>query len=252
MIDSHAHLTDKKFTDDLDSVVSQSATLGITQILTVATNTKDSMQVLEISNHYPHIDAAVGVHPHDARSWDDSESPESLEAILPKAVALGEIGLDYYYNFSEPHLQRSVFTKQINLAIKCNKPVIIHCRDAFPDLMELLKPCKNSLTGGVVHCFTGSITDARQCLDLGYYLGFGGMLTFPKLTLIRDVAQFCPVDRMLLETDCPYLSPVPLRGKRNHPGNVRFVYDYMADLKGMDPTLFNSVIAENYNCCFKQ
>jgi TatD DNase family protein len=181
------------------------------------------------AERYPFIAATIGVHPHDA-SKATAETFERLRhlAAHPKVAAIGEIGLDYHYDFSPRDVQQSVFRKQLEIAAEAGKPVVIHTREAWADTMALVGPARR----GILHCFTGDAQQAREALDLGFHLAFGGVLTFPNAEAVRQAARMTPVDRMLLETDCPYLAPVPHRGRRNEPAFVVEVARRLAEVRG--------------------
>jgi len=249
MIDSHAHLADNSFDKDLSRIIAESFQSDLSRILTVSTNLTDSRKNILLSQSNKQIDATAGIHPHNADGWDKIDSPENLRKMATEITAIGEIGLDYHYNFSKPDTQRYVFRKQIQLAVELKKPVVIHCREAFSDLKEILESKDYTLPGGVIHCFTGDQKDAEDLLKMGFYLSFGGMLTFPKLKAIQEVATFCPVDRILLETDCPYLAPSPFRGKRNKPQYVSLIYRKLAELRNMEPEVLIDNIQQNYSIC---
>lgn len=250
MIDTHAHLTDKQFDPDRCNVIKEANRVGVEKIVTVADSLTDSRKCIELARRYPSIFATAGVHPHQANEWEAGGSLLALKTLAPHAIAIGEIGLDYFYDFSDPDIQRQVFVEQLEFATECNKPVIIHCRDAFKDLIDLLGKMIRTGLQGVVHCFTGTAEEADALLDMGYYLSFGGMITFPKLGYIRDVASHCPLDRILLETDCPYLAPVPFRGKRNQPAYVVKVYRKLAEIKKLSDEDVKNAVHRNFQQCF--
>ncbi|SEA47386.1 TatD family hydrolase [Desulfuromusa kysingii] len=247
LVDSHAHLDGSQFVDDLDATIDRATANGISHILTIGCDLKSSEQSIAIANKYEHIFAAVGVHPHDAVEIDD-ESLKILRSMLtqPKVVALGEIGLDFYRDRSPREIQRYAFRRQIRLAREMGKPIIIHDRDAHNEVIQILKEEKSSEIGGVLHCFSGDLQIAEQCLELGFYLSFTGTITYPKNQEIRDVIKHIPIDRMLVETDCPYLSPQKFRGKRNEPALVRYTAEKIAEIK--DLTIEDVAIITSANC----
>jgi TatD DNase family protein len=233
MIDTHAHLTDPQFTDDVESVVRNAEDSGIQNIITVATDIADSLKCIRIKNQFSIIHTTTGIHPHEANSWNNQSKNKILE-MAESVVAIGEIGLDYYYNYSERNVQKAVFINQLKIAASISKPVIIHCRDAFDDLKQVLNLFQPGNPGGVVHCFSGNQNDADFLIKRGFHVSFTGILTFPKADRLRQIACSIPRHRVLLETDCPWMAPHPFRGKRNTPDNVRFVYQKYADIIGHD------------------
>ena len=234
LVDSHAHLDGERFANDLHETVARATANGISHILTIGCDLESSAGSIAVAEQFEHIFAAVGVHPHDATEINP-EALNTLRTMLnhPKVVALGEIGLDYYRDRSPRDIQREAFRQQIRLARETNKPIIVHDRDAHEEVIEILQEEDAAQTGGVLHCFSGDIAMAKQCLDLGFYLSFTGTITYPKNTEIRDIIKTMPIDRMLVETDCPYLSPQKFRGKRNEPAYVRYTAEKMAEIKGL-------------------
>ncbi len=234
LVDSHAHLDGKQFAEDLDATVKRATENGISHILTIGCDLQSSADSIKVAEQYDNIYAAVGVHPHDATEIN-SQALEKLRTMLshPKVVALGEIGLDFYRDRSPRDVQRNAFRKQIRLAHEVNKPIVVHDRDAHTEVIDILREENASKTGGVLHCFSGDLNMAKQCLDLGFYLSFTGTITYPKNNAIREIIKQIPIDRMLIETDCPYLTPQKFRGKRNEPAYVRFTAEKMAEIKGL-------------------
>ena len=232
LVDSHAHLDGKQFADDLDETIDRATSYGISNILTIGCDIESSKRSISIAEKYEQIFAAVGVHPHDAKEIN-TESLKILGSMLrhPKVVALGEIGLDFYRDRSPRDIQRSAFRKQIQLAKEMGKPIIIHDRDAHEEVIQILREENSSEVGGVLHCFSGDLRMARQCLDLGFYLSFTGTITYPKNEETRDIIKAIPIERILVETDCPYLSPQKFRGKRNEPAYVRYTAEKIAEIK---------------------
>ena len=218
LVDSHCHLDDERFDDDRERVIGRALEAGVTRMLAVGTGhgPPDLEAAIRLAEAFPFIWATAGVHPHDAAKAQP-DTFERLRELLrhPKVVALGEIGLDYHYNLSPPEVQREVFRRQLMLAAEAGKPVVIHTREAWPDTLAVLR--EHWRGEGIMHCFSGGTEEARQALDLGFHLSFGGIVTFPKAQNIRDAARLTPEDRLLVETDAPYLAPVPHRGKRNEP-----------------------------------
>lgn len=217
LVDSHCHLDDPKFEADRDAVIERALAAGIGRMVAVGTGKgpPDLEAGVRMAERYPFCDATIGVHPHDASKATEETFRRLRDlAAHPKTVAIGEIGLDYHYDFSPRETQRAVFARQLEIAADAGKPVVIHTREAWEDTLALLRQAPRT---GIIHCFTGDEAQALEALDLGFYLGFGGVLTFPNAEPVRRAARIAPEDRLLLETDCPYLAPVPHRGKRNEP-----------------------------------
>jgi TatD DNase family protein len=234
LVDTHAHLDNDQFKDDLDQVLKSADEAGIKQILTIGCDLKSSAQSITLAGRFACVHAAVGIHPHDAQEAN-AEGLALLESLIgaPKVVAVGEIGLDFYRNRSPHDQQREAFRRQIRLARKFNKPIIVHDRDAHAEVLRILREEGAEQIGGVLHCFSGDLEMARSCIDLGFYLSFTGNITYPKNTELREVVAGIPIDRILIETDCPYLSPQPFRGKRNEPAYVKLTAEKIAEIKGL-------------------
>src|SRR5271157_387652 len=218
LADSHCHLDDRQFAADREETIARARAAGVEAMLAIGSGDgpPDLECAIRLAEGYPFIRATVGVHPHDA----SKVTPETLDrlrglAAHPKVAAVGEIGLDYHYDNSPRPVQRSVFAAQLAIAAESKLPIVIHTREAWDDTLGLLREHWNG--PGVLHCFTGGPEQARQALDLGFHLAFGGVITFPKAESTRESARLTPLDRLLVETDCPYLAPVPHRGKRNEP-----------------------------------
>lgn len=234
LVDSHAHLDGGQFANDLDATVERATANGISHILTIGCDLESSAKSIAVAEKYENIFAAVGVHPHDATEINEEALAKLLSMLAhPKVVALGEIGLDYYRDRSPRDIQRTAFRQQIRLAKEVGKPIIVHDRDAHDEVIQILKEENASEVGGVLHCFSGDLEMAKQCLELGFYLSFTGTITYPKNEVIRNIIAEIPIDRMLVETDCPYLSPQKFRGKRNEPAYVRYTAEKLADIKGL-------------------
>ncbi|EGL81849.1 hydrolase, TatD family [Caldalkalibacillus thermarum TA2.A1] len=233
--DTHAHINDARFDQDRNEVIERARAEGVSLIVNVGFNHETITATIRLAEAYDFIYAAVGWHPHDAKTCDDDalRRIEHLARTHPKVVAVGEMGLDYYWDHSPREVQAEVFRKQIDLAKRLKKPIIIHNREADRDVLSILKEEGADEVGGVMHCFGGDKEMARQCLELNFYISFGGPLTFKNAKLPKEVVQYVPLDRLLIETDCPYLAPHPLRGKRNEPAYVRYVAETMAELRGL-------------------
>jgi TatD DNase family protein len=231
LVDSHVHLDDRKFDADREAVIERALAAGVERMMAIGTGSgpPDLETAIRQAERYPFIVATIGVHPHDA----SKATPETFArlrhlAAHPKVAAIGEIGLDYHYDFSPRDVQRAVFLKQLEIAAEAGKPIVIHTREAWADTMALVEPAHR----GIMHCFTGDPQQAREALDLGFHLAFGGVLTFPNADTVREAARITPEDRLLVETDCPYLAPLPHRGQRNEPAFVVEVARRLAEVRG--------------------
>ncbi len=233
LIDSHAHLDDLRYDTDRDNVLQRAQTAGIEAIVTIGCDLATSQTAVALAHAHPNIFATIGVHPHEAKEIGEGwyESFRSL-AQHPKVVAYGEIGLDYHYDHSPREIQRQRFREQIHLARELALPLVIHTREAQEDTVMILREEGAVDVGGVFHCFSGDMWLAKDALDLGFYLSFSGVLTFKNATMLRDIAKTVPLDRLMVETDCPYLAPVPYRGKRNEPAYVQYVAETLAEIRG--------------------
>lgn len=234
LFDTHAHLDDDRFDKDRDAVIKQCIEEGVSLILNAGSNMATSVKSISLAKQYDIIYAAVGVHPHDASTMDE-DSIEVLRnlAVHKKVKAIGEIGLDYHYDFSPRDVQKQRFVEQIDLARQLKLPVIVHDRESHNDVMEIFKKTNVKEVGGVLHSFSGSVEMAGECLKLGLYLSISGPVTFANAKKTVEVVREVPLDMLLIETDSPYLTPVPHRGKRNYPGYVRFVAEKIAEIKGI-------------------
>ena len=230
--DTHAHYDDKRFDEDRDELLSSMHGAGITMIVNAGGDVSSSEFGLRLADKYPFIYAAVGVHPHEAKSMTDTTAAE-LEALLkrPKAVAVGEIGLDYHYDYSPRDVQRERFREQLELARHVGKPVIIHERESLGDTLDIISDFRD-LTG-VFHCYSGSWETAKTILDMGWYLSFTGVITYKNARRALEVVEKMPADRIMAETDCPYLTPEPLRGKRNSSLYLPYTVGKIAEIRGI-------------------
>ncbi|MDQ2086360.1 TatD family hydrolase [Herbivorax sp. ANBcel31] len=233
--DSHAHYDDEKFNEDRREIIKEAFKNGVSYILNASSSRESVPKAVSLADEYENFYAAIGIHPHDAKDMDE-EFIEVLEdyAKNKKVVAIGEIGLDYYYDFSPKSIQKNVFERQINLAKDIKLPIIIHDRDAHEDVLNIVKNEKAKEVGGVFHCFSGSVEMAKIVMDNNFYISLGGTVTFKNARKAVEVAEYVPIERLLIETDCPYLAPEPYRGKRNYSGYVKFVAQKIADIKGME------------------
>lgn len=234
LIDSHCHLDGKQFDADRQAVIERARAAGVERMLAIGTGEgPPSLDAgLRMCGLDPSFVATVGVHPHDA-SKATGETFSALEPLLqhPKVVAMGEMGLDYHYDFSPRDTQQHIFRAQLALAAAAGKPIVIHTREAWDDTLRILKETWRG--EGIFHCFTGGPAEARQALDLGFHLSFGGVVTFPKAEALREAARLVPLDRLLIETDAPYLAPVPYRGKRNEPAFLGATAAMLAQVRGI-------------------
>ena len=252
LIDSHAHLDSHRFRNDLDEVIGRAQEYGVIQIVNIGYNLESSKNSLALAQDYEGIAAAVGFHPHDAAEVKDNDWSEmEMLASHEQVVAIGEMGLDYYRNLSPKDTQKDVFRRQIRMAKRIGKPIIIHDRDAHLDVLTMLREESAGENGGVMHCFSGSKETARECMDLGFNISIAGPVTFTNAPRLQEVAQYIPLDRLMVETDCPYLAPVPHRGKRNEPAFVRFVAEKIAELRGEDFKKIADSTTENTKRLFR-
>lgn len=247
LTDSHCHLDDKKFVHDLDAVLNRAAAAGVTRMLTIGTGDgpPEIDRAVRLAEKHDQLLASIGVHPHDAakcepRTFDDLRALGSH----PKVVAFGEIGLDYHYDFSPRETQREVFTAQLKLAAELNLPVIIHTREAWPDTVSLLR--QHWRGPGIMHCFTGDRAQAEEALALGFHLAFGGVITFRTAETVREAAAIVPDDKLLLETDAPYLAPIPYRGKRNEPALMVETAKTLAAVRNSTPDRIAGITSRNF------
>ena len=251
MIDSHCHLADDAFAGDLDSVVERARAAGLTSALCIlsAGDASESAAAARVRGLWPEVRFSVGIHPHKAGDFaarlDEARSAVRQAIAAEGARAVGEIGLDYHYDFSPRDVQQGVFRTQLGLALELALPVVIHTREAADDTFAIMREAGSSLRG-VFHCFTGDADMARTALDLGFYVSLAGIVTFPRAEALRDVAKRVPADRLLIETDAPYLAPVPHRGKRNEPAFVGRVAERIAALRGVSTGELCAQLARNF------
>lgn len=233
MIDTHAHLDFKDFDGDRDAVVERAHGAGIHTIINIATDFESCERVLSLADRYPNMFAVLGVHPHDAKTWQGEKSAQKLKQLAShkKVVAIGEIGLDYFRDHSPRDLQRKAFIEQIAVARELKLPIVIHNRDAFGDIFDVVLREDAYMVGGVFHCFSGTVVEAGKTIELGFHISVNGILTYKNATM-AEVGKSARLDRILLETDCPFLAPHPNRGKRNEPAYVSLVADCLAELRG--------------------
>lgn len=252
LFDTHAHLNDEKFAGEQDEVIRRARENGVSRIMNIGYNRYTIPTTLELAEKYDFIYAAVGWHPHDAKDMTDEDLAWIEELTKhPKVVALGEMGLDYYWDNSPRDVQADVFRRQIALARKVKLPIVIHDREAHQDIVEILREEKADEVGGIMHCFSGSWELAKQCLDLNFYISLGGPVTFKNAKKPKEVAEKVPLDRLLIETDSPYLTPEPYRGKRNESAYVHYVAEKIAELRNMDLEELAEVTTNNARTLLK-
>lgn len=246
LTDTHCHLHRPEFDPDRDDVLERAQGAGVTALLDPATDLNSNRRVVVLAERYPAVYAAIGLHPHHAQELT-AEALDQLRELAqhPKVVAVGEIGLDYYRNLSAPHLQREAFGKLLRLSQQTGKPVILHCREAYAELLAILRETLNPPIRGLMHCFAGDLEIARQTLDLGLFISFAGNLTFPKAQPLRDVAREVPLEKVLLETDAPFLSPQAYRGKRNEPAYLMELVKAWGRIQNRDPEEIAQITTAN-------
>ncbi|MBL8173961.1 MAG: TatD family hydrolase [Bryobacterales bacterium] len=247
LVDSHCHLDGPQFDGDREAAVERALEAGVTTLLAIGTGNgpPDLEAGIRLAERYAHVYATVGVHPHHAAKATGRTFLE-LEELLrhPRVLGVGEIGLDYHYNFSPPEVQREVFRAQLDVAKRCGKPVVIHTREAWEDTFAILE---SEWTGrGIMHCFSGGPAEARRSLALGFHISFAGVVTFPKALELQQAAREVPADRYLVETDAPYLAPAPHRGKRNEPAFVTHTAAKLALLRGVGPEVIAAESTNNF------
>jgi TatD DNase family protein len=250
MIDSHCHLDSAEFDDDRDAVIERALASGVEHMLAIGTGNgpPDLGAGLRLADKNSAFFATVGVHPHDAAKAGPDDLKRLADLLAhPKVLALGEIGLDYHYDFSPREVQKSAFIEQMGIAALSKKPIVIHTREAWDDTLALIEQHWTPHgIGGIMHCFSGGPEEARRALDLGFYLSFGGILTFPKALVVQEAAKSAPRDRILIETDAPYLAPVPKRGKRNEPALMVHTAHKLAELRGESYEELCNATTENF------
>src|SRR5581483_2191179 len=250
LTDSHCHLDDDQFDADRAETIERAVDAGVTRMMAIGTGSgpPDLEVAIRLADAYPSVLATVGVHPHYAAKADD-DTLRRLDTLLaqPRVIAVGEIGLDYHYDFSPRDVQHRIFIQQMGIAANRSKPIVIHTREAWDDTFAVLEQhWRPHNLPGIMHCFSGTPAEAQRALDLGFYISFGGMITFPKAEEIRQAAIGVPLDRLLVETDAPYLAPVPKRGKRNEPAFVVHTARRLAELRGLSYEELCRITSENF------
>jgi TatD DNase family protein len=250
IIDTHAHIDVTDFDEDREAVIQRARESGVQYMVNIGCDVESSYRSMELSEQYDFIYATAGVHPHDVKSIDANTYTHLRQLLLhPKVIALGEIGLDYFKNYSPQDEQRAHFRKQIQLAREMNKPIVIHSRDANEDIIAILSeyyPKDPTAHSGIFHCFSGDQELAEKALEMGFYISFSGSVTFKKADDLRSVAKTIPADRLFAETDCPYLTPAPHRGKRNEPAYVNFTAEKLAEIRGLEIEDVKRTMALNF------
>ena len=249
-IDSHAHIQLSQFNGDRDAVLKRAHEAAIATILVIGFDLETSLGAVELAEKHTQIYATVGMHPHDAKDL----TPDALKtfrelAAHPKVIALGEMGLDYYRNLSPRPLQKKAFETQLDLAEEMQMPIIIHNRDAYTDILPILEARQGKIRG-VLHCFTGDVELMHRSLEIGFHIGIGGIVTYPNAKGVQTVVKEVPEDRLLIETDCPWLAPQFRRGKRNEPAYVRSVAEKIADLRGTSVETIGKTTTNNFQKLF--
>jgi TatD DNase family protein len=253
LIDTHAHLHFPELAADLDAVLARAREAGVSAMVTIGTDRETNPAAVALAESLAGVYATVGVHPHDAADATeaDFEAMERLARESVKVVALGEMGLDFFRNLSPRDVQERVLRRQLGLARRLGKPVVIHCRDAHPEALAILADERVSEVGGVMHCFSADVETARRCLDLGLAISLAGPVTYKNAKALPDVARFVPADRLVLETDCPFLPPHPHRGQRNEPAWVAITAARVAELRGVTIEALGERTSENARRLFR-
>jgi TatD DNase family protein len=253
LIDTHSHLHDPAFDSDRDSVIQRARQEAVHLMLTIGTDLESSRKAVELAQAHDFIYGTVGVHPHEVKILQEDSYP-ALErlACQPKVVAYGEIGLDYFYMHSPKDAQQKHFRQQIRLAKKLGLPLVIHTRQAPMETLAILREEKADEVGGVLHCYTGDLATAHAAIAMNFFISFSGILTFAKATDLQAVVRELPIERLLIETDCPYLAPMPHRGKRNEPAYVRHVAEKLAQIKEIPYQEIVRITAQNARQLFKK
>lgn len=251
LFDTHVHLNAEQFSEDLNEVIDRARMEGVRYMVVVGFDRPTIIKAMELIEEYDFIYASIGWHPVDAIDMRD-EDLEWIEELAkhPKVVAIGEMGLDYYWDKSPKEVQQEVFRKQIQLAKKVKLPIVIHNREATADIVTILKEENAAEVGGIMHCFSGSVEVAKECVEMNFYISLGGPVTFKNAKKPKEVAQEIPLKKLLIETDCPYLAPHPYRGKRNEPSYVKLVAEQIAELKGLSYEEVSQVTTENAKILF--
>lgn len=251
LVDSHCHLDFPDLANRMPDVLQRMQENGVDMAVCIGVNLEDFPKVIALAEQHPQLFATVGVHPE----YTDVEEPDEDRLVTlaghPKVIAIGETGLDYYWQKDQPEWQRDRFRTHIRAARRCGKPLVVHTRDSAVDTLRVLKEEGADAVSGVMHCFTENWEIARKALDLGFYLSFSGIVTFKNATIVKEVAQKCPLDHLLVETDSPYLAPAPYRGKPNEPAYVRYVAEEIARLRSISIEAVHQASTDNFFSLFK-
>ena len=246
MIDTHAHYDDKAFDEDREELLADLAAHGVCRVVNSGSSLESCRHTIELTEKYPFIYGSLGIHPCDTAELTEEDMDWlARQSRLEKCVAIGEIGLDYYWDEPDREWQKKWFARQLRLAQEVGLPVVIHSREAAQDTVELMREEHAEKSGGVIHCYSYSRELARSFLDMGFYIGVGGVVTFKNGRRLKETVEYLPMDRILLETDCPYLSPVPNRGKRNDSRNLTYVVSQIAQIKGTTEEEVERITTEN-------
>lgn len=236
IFDTHAHYDDSAYDDDRDYLLRDFAKHGVGAVVNIGTNIQTSVMTAELSNKYDNVYGVVGIYPSEVALLEDTQNVNMLRQLVndnEKVVAIGEIGLDYHYEETDKELQKKWFAGQMELAAELKVPIVVHSRDAAKDTADIMKSCNAGDIGGVIHCYSYTREMARDFLDMGFYFGIGGVLTFKNARKLREAVSYIPMENIVLETDSPYLTPEPFRGKRNDSSNLIYVARQIADIKGI-------------------
>lgn len=246
IFDTHAHYDDDAFDEDREELLGSMQANGVGKIVNIGASLNSCKQTIELMQKYDFVYGAIGVHPNEVEELSEESFAQLKEwCKSEKCVAVGEIGLDYYYDEPTPEIQKKWFVRQLELARELGKPVVIHSRDAAKDTIDIMKEQHAEEIAGVVHCFSYTKETAKIMLDMGFYIGIGGVLTFKNGVKLKEAADFIPMDRIVLETDCPYLAPVPFRGKRNSSLYLPYVVSTLAEIKGISEEEVRRITWEN-------
>lgn len=253
LFDTHAHLHFPDLVEDLDGVLERARAAGVTGMVTIGTDRETNPAAVALAERLDAVHATVGIHPHDAAEATpaDFEAMERLARGSAKVVALGEMGLDFFRNLSPPDVQAAVFRRQLDMARRLGRPVVIHCRDAHPEALAILAEERVAEVGGVMHCFSADVEVAKRCLDLGLFISLAGPVTYKNARALPEVARFVPADRLVLETDCPFLPPHPHRGQRNEPAWVAITAAHVAALRGVTLETLGPMVTDNAHRLFR-
>lgn len=253
-IDTHCHLDYLQKDNDLNDVITAAQNMNVGIIHTISTRLDESAKIKGIANQFNNVYCSIGIHPNESaevQTYSQSDITQALlKELTPKVISLGETGLDYYYEHSDQATQKKSFQAHIDAAAESKLPLVIHTRDAEDDTLSILKENAHKDITGIIHCFTGTPEMAKACLDLGYYISISGIVTFKNATVLQDIVKWVPLDRLLIETDAPYLAPIPYRGKPNHPAYVVHVAEKVAELKDISITEVAKQTTQNFlNLC---